>query len=119
MQVIGQKSVFPNSTAVQNLTFDRRGVLRLTAGLTVIGLNSVFSPGANAVQGFVAGRIPGLTEVPDEEGFLTYTRPTGKSGGHGVGWSEIPRYSFKVPVGWEEVPVSIADLGGTEVPFIS
>jgi hypothetical protein len=42
----------------------------------------------------------------------------GKSGGHGVGWSEMPRYSFKVPPGWEETPVSIADLGGTEVrPF--
>ena len=26
----------------------------------------------------------------------------------GVGWSEIPRYQFKVPEGWEEVPVSIA-----------
>ena len=32
-----------------------------------------------------------------------------------MGWSEIPRYSFKVPEGWEEKPVSIADLGGTEV----
>lgn len=42
-------------------------------------------------------------------------RPEGKSGGHGVGWSEVPRYSFKVPAGWEETPVSIADLGGTEV----
>jgi len=49
------------------------------------------------------------------DGFMTYTRPEGKSGGHGVGWSEIPRYSFKVPPGWQESPVSIADLGGTEV----
>jgi hypothetical protein len=32
-----------------------------------------------------------------------------------VGWTEIPRYSFKVPEGWGETPVSIADLGGTEV----
>lgn len=39
----------------------------------------------------------------------------GKSGGHGVGWSEMPRYTFKVRPGWEETPVSIADLGGTEV----
>lgn len=46
---------------------------------------------------------------------MTYTRPEGKSGGHGVGWSEIQRYSFKVPESWEEVPVSIADLGGTEI----
>lgn len=42
-------------------------------------------------------------------------RPEGKSGGHGVGWSEVPRYEFKIPAGWEETPVSIADLGGTEV----
>lgn len=52
---------------------------------------------------------------PDSQGLFTYTRPEGKSGGHGVGWTEIPRYSFKVPAGWREVPVSIADLGGTEV----
>lgn len=32
-----------------------------------------------------------------------------------MGWTELPRYSFEVPPGWEEVPVSIADLGGTEV----
>ncbi|KAF5835636.1 hypothetical protein DUNSADRAFT_7138 [Dunaliella salina] len=70
---------------------------------------------ARAIQGGTAGRIPGQSKEPDENGFYTYTRPEGKSGGHGVGWSEIPRYSFKVPAGWEETPVSIADLGGTEV----
>lgn len=70
---------------------------------------------AKAVQGLTAGRIPGLASTPDENGFYQYQRPEGKSGGHGVGWSEIPRYSFKVPAGWEEVPVSIADLGGTEI----
>lgn len=59
--------------------------------------------------------MAGLSQLPDEDGYYTYLRPEGKSGGHGVGWSEIPRYSFKVPDGWEEVPVSIADLGGTEV----
>ena len=32
------------------------------------------------------------------------------AGGHGVGWSEIPRYAFKVAAGWEETPVSIAGL---------
>ena len=32
-----------------------------------------------------------------------------------MGWSEIPRYAFDVPEGWSETPVSIADLGGTEV----
>lgn len=52
---------------------------------------------------------------PGEDGLYTYTRPEGKSGGHGTGWTEIPRYSFKVPAGWKENPVSIADLGGTEV----
>lgn len=39
----------------------------------------------------------------------------GAIGGHGVGWSEIPRYAFDLPEGWSETPVSIADLGGTEV----
>ncbi|PSC73193.1 domain-containing 4 [Micractinium conductrix] len=46
---------------------------------------------------------------------MKYQRPEGKSGGHGVGWTEVERYSFKVPQGWDEVPVSIADLGGTEI----
>jgi len=70
---------------------------------------------AQAIQGITAGRIPGLSTEPDADGFYTYMRPEGKSGGHGVGWSEIPRYSFRVPNGWSEVPVSIADLGGTEI----
>ena len=56
----------------------------------------------------------GVSATADADGFLQYQRPEGKSGGHGVGWSEIPRYSFRVPQGWEETPVSIADLGGTE-----
>jgi hypothetical protein len=56
-----------------------------------------------------------VSAEPDSEGFYLYTRPEGKSGGHGVGWSEIPRYRFRVPAGWEETPVSIADLGGTEI----
>lgn len=58
--------------------------------------------------------IAGL-DKREVDGFMTYTRPEGKSGGHGVGWSEIPKYTFKVPQGWQETPVSIADLGGTEV----
>uniref|UniRef100_A0A0F7GYL7 Photosystem II reaction center PsbP family protein n=1 Tax=Masdevallia picturata TaxID=125444 RepID=A0A0F7GYL7_9ASPA len=65
-------------------------------------------------QGLLAGRIPGLSD-PDEKGWRTYRRPDEKSGGHGVGWSPIIPYSFQVPNGWEEVPVSIADLGGTEI----
>ncbi|XWS15222.1 hypothetical protein CRYUN_Cryun35bG0075800 [Craigia yunnanensis] len=65
-------------------------------------------------QGFLAGRIPGLSE-PDEQGWRTYRRPDDKSGGHGVGWSPIIPYAFSVTQNWEEVPVSIADLGGTEI----
>ncbi|GAB2270503.1 PsbP domain-containing protein 4, chloroplastic [Dionaea muscipula] len=65
-------------------------------------------------QGLLAGRIPGLSE-PDEQGWRMYRRPDEKSGGHGVGWSPIIPYSFSVPQGWVEVPVSIADLGGTEI----
>lgn len=60
----------------------------------------------------------GISEEADSNGFYTYTRPEGKSGGHGVGWSEIPQYSFKLPDGWVEEPVSIADLGGTEVRIV-
>lgn len=65
-------------------------------------------------QGPLAGRIPGLSE-PDQQGWRTYRRPDEKSGGHGVGWSPIIPYSFSVPQDWAEVPVSIADLGGTEI----
>uniref|UniRef100_A0A0F7GXL4 Photosystem II reaction center PsbP family protein n=1 Tax=Melianthus villosus TaxID=377280 RepID=A0A0F7GXL4_9ROSI len=65
-------------------------------------------------QGLLAGRVPGLSE-PDEQGWRIYRRPDEKSGGHGVGWSPIIPYLFSVPQDWEEVPVSIADLGGTEI----
>lgn len=51
----------------------------------------------------------------NKTGWRTYRRPDDKSGGHGVGWSPIIPYAFSVPEGWEEVPVSIADLGGTEI----
>ncbi|CAD7694660.1 unnamed protein product, partial [Ostreobium quekettii] len=54
---------------------------------------------AEAVQGYTAGRIPGVSASPDAQGFYTYKRPPGKSGGHGVGWSEIPPYTFKIPEG--------------------
>lgn len=94
----------------------RRGTL---AGLsmTAAALAAVaLSPeNASAVQQtLLAGRIPGLSE-PDSNGLRTYRRPDGKSGGHGVGWSPMTPYSFKVPQDWEEIPVSIADLGGTEI----
>lgn len=83
------------------------------AALTALPF-AIIAPQSYAVQGLTAGRIPGVTG-PDKDGNYLYTRPEGKSGGHGVGWSEIPRYSFKIAEGWEEVPVSIADLGGTEI----
>ncbi|KAI9073172.1 hypothetical protein K1719_044878 [Acacia pycnantha] len=60
-------------------------------------------------QGLLAGRIPGLSE-PDEQGWRTYRRPDEKSGGHGVGWSPIIPYTFRVPQDWE-----VADLVGTEI----
>ncbi|KAK6939984.1 PsbP, C-terminal [Dillenia turbinata] len=69
---------------------------------------------AEIKQGPLPGRIPGLSE-PDDQGWRTYRRPDDKSGGHGVGWSPIIPYAFSVPQEWDEVPVSIADLGGTEI----
>ncbi|PHT33481.1 hypothetical protein CQW23_25281 [Capsicum baccatum] len=72
-------------------------------------------------QGLLAGRVAGLYE---------------KSGGHGAGWSPMIPYTLSMPDNWEEVrihlfttysgslltfspveqvPVSIADLGGTEI----
>uniref|UniRef100_A0A0F7GXJ4 Photosystem II reaction center PsbP family protein n=1 Tax=Pelargonium fulgidum TaxID=73198 RepID=A0A0F7GXJ4_9ROSI len=81
----------------------------------VLGYSGGAGQGLAAVkQGLLAGRVPGLSE-PDEQGWRTYHRPDEKSGGHGVGWSPIIPYSFSVPPQWEEVPVSIADLGGTEI----
>lgn len=68
----------------------------------------------SCTQGMTAGRVPGFSKV-DDEGFRFYTRPEGKSGGHGVGWSEITPYSFRAVQSWEEVPVSIADPAGTEI----
>lgn len=71
-------------------------------------------PPATAVQGMVAGRVPGLATA-DANGVRKYTRPEAKGGGHGVGWSEITPYTFDVYDGWEEIPVSIADPGGSEI----
>ncbi|GJM87824.1 hypothetical protein PR202_ga03818 [Eleusine coracana subsp. coracana] len=94
----------------------RRRALASAAAVAACGVSVLgFAGGGLAAnQGLLAGRIPGLSE-PDENGWRTYRRPDEKSGGHGVGWSPIIPYSFKVPDGWEEVPVSIADLGGTEI----
>ncbi|XVE55211.1 hypothetical protein DITRI_Ditri03aG0141400 [Diplodiscus trichospermus] len=93
----------------------RRSVL--VSGISVASSAVLGFPGeglAVVKQGLLAGRIPGLSE-PDEQGWRTYRRPDDKSGGHGVGWSPIIPYAFSVPEDWEEVPVSIADLGGTEI----
>ena len=46
-------------------------------------------------------------------GLRTYRRPEGKSGGHGVGWSPIIPYSFKVPDEWEEVSHAYTLFGDT------
>lgn len=89
----------------------------MMAAACVTALSSVIFSVGNALavkQVLLAGRVPGLSP-PDENGLRTYRRPEAKSGGHGVGWSPIIPYSFKVPDEWEEVPVSIADLGGTEI----
>lgn len=93
-------------------TFGRRALL---TGLASVGGSLVLPPeGAHALQGYTPGRIPGV-KPSDVPGYQQYRRPEGKQGGHGVGWSEIPPYSFLVPDDWEEIPVSIADLGGTEL----
>ncbi|CAO2826242.1 unnamed protein product [Amaranthus hypochondriacus] len=88
------------------------GLVPFISSFTALGFPS--NALALVKQGPLAGRVPGLSE-PDEQGWRTYQRPDQKSGGHGVGWSPIIPYLFKVPDGWEEVPVSIADLGGTEI----
>ncbi|XP_059280155.1 psbP domain-containing protein 4, chloroplastic [Lycium ferocissimum] len=90
--------------------------LAIVSGASLISSVLLFPGEGSAVvkQGLLAGRVPGLSE-PDEEGWRTYRRPDEKSGGHGVGWSPMIPYSFSVPDNWEEVPVSIADLGGTEI----
>lgn len=33
----------------------------------------------------------GVSKTADEDGYYSYTRPEGKSGGHGIGWSEVPQ----------------------------
>lgn len=94
-------------------SFRRRDLLSSAAmlGSTLITSETP----VQAVQGSVPGRIPGLSETVDEEGFRWYVRPEGKQGNHGIGWSELPQYGFRVPDGWKEIPVSIADPGGAEI----
>jgi len=58
-------------------TIDRRQLGVSLAG--ALGALAVFPPRSDAVQGNIAGRIPGVTG-PDKDGYYTYTRPEGKSG---------------------------------------
>lgn len=58
---------------------DRRTLLGAAAGMAAA---AAWQPPASAVQGLTAGRIPGVTG-PDPDGYMTYTRPEGKSGGRG------------------------------------
>lgn len=98
----------------QSAKINRRDLF-LASTLGAVTLDYALDAGrSEAIQGLTAGRVPGLSAI-DSEGFRRYTRPEGKSGGHGIGWSEIPQYSFRVPDGWKEEAVSIADLGGTEI----
>lgn len=101
----------PESSSSTPVGFTKRSAVLGSSLLLCLG-----SPkdGSAVTQGLLAGRIPGLSE-PDETGWKTYRRPDEKSGGHGVGWSPITPYTFDVPPEWDEVPVSIADLGGTEI----
>ena len=106
-----------NDTA-SSAIMSRRGfgaaVMAAGVAATSAGADFVYPQPASAVMGMTAGRVPGLAPA-DKDGIRRYTRPEGKSGGHGVGWSEITPYSFDVYEGWEETPVSIADPGGTEI----
>ncbi|RAL53866.1 hypothetical protein DM860_004337 [Cuscuta australis] len=129
-----RKRVYANGSGEAEQESKRKGFDLRRRSLLVSGFSSAlllgFSEQALAVvkQGLLAGRVPGLSE-PDEQdscslrkkkiyaatGWRTYRRPDDKSGGHGIGWSPIIPYTFAVPQDWEEVPVSIADLGGTEI----
>ncbi|XP_057773806.1 psbP domain-containing protein 4, chloroplastic isoform X2 [Salvia miltiorrhiza] len=118
----GTRAAENQSGGVKKVEFgvvtNRRAVI--ASGVAVISSAAAFGFAGDGLavvkQGLLAGRIPGLSE-PDEQGWRTYQRPDDKSGGHGVGWSPIIPYKFSVPAPgeWDEVPVSIADLGGTEI----
>lgn len=67
----------PHHTTAEAQIGRRNAVLGLSTALTSL-LTAAPLP-ANAIQGSIAGRIPGITG-PDADGFYTYTRPEGKSG---------------------------------------
>jgi hypothetical protein len=66
------------------LNTNRRATLRLLGGAAAAAAVALVAPlPSGAVQGLTAGRIPGLSQLPDADGLYTYTRPEGKSGAPG------------------------------------
>ena len=91
---------------------NRREALLLGAGASAL----LRSSAADALG--EQGRMPGLPEEDsDGDGWLVYTRPAKKEGNHGVGWSEPPQYSFKLPAGsqFSEIPTNVFDPSGSEI----
>lgn len=110
-----EKASVNEETEKLGLTFTRRSAMSSVLCLTSSAAFGFPKEGLAVIkQGPLAGRVPGLSG-PNDAGWRTYRRPDDKSGGHGVGWSPIIPYTFSVPQDWDEVPVSIADLGGTEI----
>ena len=88
-----QSHASTNAAAASNQHAEAESASRrlvLGASAAAVLLAAADAP-AQAVQGLTAGRIPGLAPDPEMDGFNMYKRPAGKSGGHGVGWSEIPQ----------------------------
>lgn len=67
-------------------------------GVYFSGLNNLHTD----VRGFFFFKIFTGSRISGA-GLRTYRRPDAKSGGHGVGWSPMTPYTFKVPQDWEEV----------------
>jgi len=107
-------SSFHQHNTLSQVMSRREGCVNFISSIVALGAQLANPSIVQAVMGMTAGRVPGLAPA-DSKGIRRYTRPEGKSGGHGVGWSEITPYTFDVSEGWEEVPVSIADPGGTEI----
>ncbi|MQM01608.1 hypothetical protein Taro_034366, partial [Colocasia esculenta] len=57
----------------------------------------------NNCGSFWLGGFPACPSWMRMTGWKTYRRPDNKPRGHGVGWSPIIPYIFKVPGGWDEV----------------
>ena len=83
----GRAPICPSDSSQSEKLTSRRALMGVSAAV----LSAACADQAQAVQGLTAGRVPGERPDPDNEGFNIYQRPIGKSGGHGVGWSEIPQ----------------------------